>query len=344
MSSLNLDFEALEREVKKQKMKRSTFTRLGKDWAIELHATHKNYIQYFETSIMQKIMHLPHHKAAKNTIQIYMVDIAKDSEIFSDNHTISYGTMPMSTNANKSHLVLKSPWFRIFVKRRRGETTVLALIREGKISRATFGKYFQLLSRKILFALGIHIFHAAALRLGNKTILFDGESGAGKSTTTLSLAKSGAQIISEDHTLIRREKGIFFASGYEELSRVTSKTEKHIFGEALPYPRKKIGKYFKKEFPLRRAFDCVFFKEFRIDFIFFLQEAKQFQIRELSKKEATLHLVKMTKPFFTFSEPNLYDDYMNYMCALTKQVRCFNLERDNNLKNLDTLIDFLRKV
>jgi hypothetical protein len=173
--------------------------------------------------------------------------------------------------------------------------------------------------------------------------MFVGERASGKTTTCLWLAKEGAKIIAEDHTLIRRDKDKFLACGYEDLSRVSHKVEKYIFEHPIEYRLRKIGGFFKKEFPLKRFFDCALYREFPVDFIFFIHVGKSFQLKEMTRQKAVVKLIEMTRQFFRFDRPLKYDEYIGYFYQLAKRAKVFDLELSADVNELDKLVNFLKK-
>ncbi|MDR3424310.1 MAG: HPr kinase/phosphatase C-terminal domain-containing protein [Alphaproteobacteria bacterium] len=54
--------------------------------------------------------------------------------------------------------------------------------------------------------------HASCVAIGSKAVLLCGASGAGKSDLALRLIDGGAQLVSDDQTMLRCEGGVLFAS------------------------------------------------------------------------------------------------------------------------------------
>jgi len=93
--------------------------------------------------------------------------------------------------------------------------------------------FVQAVFNKVLFVLEKLHMHAAAIEFNGSANLFFGDNGSGKTTITLSLAKSGGTILGEDHIVITRKGESFYASGCDDIMRVTKQTEDFFFGQEL---------------------------------------------------------------------------------------------------------------
>lgn len=62
------------------------------------------------------------------------------------------------------------------------------------------------------------IYPASCVSIGGAALLISGESGIGKSELALALIDRGAQLISDDHTALRLEKGRIVASSAPNIS------------------------------------------------------------------------------------------------------------------------------
>jgi HPr kinase/phosphorylase len=56
------------------------------------------------------------------------------------------------------------------------------------------------------------LYHASCVAIGGKAVLITGPSGSGKSDLALRLIDEGAQLVSDDQTILRCEKEILLAS------------------------------------------------------------------------------------------------------------------------------------
>lgn len=54
--------------------------------------------------------------------------------------------------------------------------------------------------------------HASCVAIGDRAVLIEGRSGAGKSDLALRLIDRGAQLVSDDYTLVRRSDGRLIGS------------------------------------------------------------------------------------------------------------------------------------
>ncbi len=336
------DFGAIEKEAMNVNPKHRLSVGLG-DWGLKLFSTKKGYIKDFNVFLMQKIMVSSPKNDSKKSIEIYMIDAKDNSEAFRYKNLVPGHRFGSNMSRHADTWVLVTLWFRVFMYRDKNTVKIAAFIKESKLDRVKFKEYLQVLIHKVFFLFDILIVHSASVRFHGKTYTFIGERGAGKSTICLKLAKQGAAIISEDHTLIRRRGNKFFAAGFEDLSRVAQKSEKHIFKRPINYKTRRIGGFFKKEFPLKNFFNCEFYREFPVGLLFFIHCGNNLHLRPISRQEAVVKLMRMTNPLFRINRPEDYDAYINYFYTLVRNVKVFDLQRTQNIEELDLMEDLIRK-
>jgi len=337
------DFRGIEKEALQNKPKYRFSVSLG-GWGLHLYSTRKDYIGAFRFLLMQKVIGLPQGKRHKKNIYIYIAGAKNDSGIFKQKGPIPYGSYGDFLSHGKKRWTLITRCFRVFLYRKKNSVKIVVFVKESPANRAVFKGYLQVLIHKILFLFDTMLIHSSSIRLRNKTYIFIGERGAGKSTICLKLAKEGAEIIAEDHTLIRRSKNQFFAMGYEDLSRIAKKSEKYIFNAPIKYKIRRIGGFLKKEFPLKKFFSCKFYREFPVDFIFFMHTGKFFKLRKMPRQEAVIKLMKITNPLFRFYRPQDYDEYLDFFYSFMKKAGIFDLERSKDIRDLDKMGEILKNV
>jgi hypothetical protein len=194
---------------------------------------------------------------------------------------------------------------------------------------------------KLLFFLERLALHAAAVRLHGVVNLFFGAKGAGKSSTSLYLARSGGTVLAEDRLVLRRSGGRFLVSGSGERFRVTAKTERHFFSAPLDAEIRDVGGVLKKEFPVDRFFSAAPHVDFPVDRIFFNRVDAKFAIRPLSRHEALLELIRETKASLRFAGAEDYRTYLDYLRGFAETTRAFRLELSPDLSDLEQLGSFL---
>ncbi|MEJ7927796.1 HPr kinase/phosphatase C-terminal domain-containing protein [Sphingobium sp. AN641] len=67
-------------------------------------------------------------------------------------------------------------------------------------------------------ALSSETVHATAVAIGGRAVLLAGPSGAGKSDLGLRLIDRGAQLISDDYTLLKRQDGVLVATAPDTIA------------------------------------------------------------------------------------------------------------------------------
>ncbi len=333
----------LEREARSAQIASSQNISLG-NTSFTIHATRAAYLTSLTALFAQKILAGAAKKASGTTLELFMLDAPAHLELFSENKDA--GTDRLSIHRDKKHgiITLETRWFRVFFQKKGKQCTGIAFVKHSATARKVFTAYLPVVVYEILFSFGLTILHAATVQVSGKTVLLVGESGAGKSTAALMLAKHGATIVAEDHTLIRATRTGFTARGYEDISRVTRASEKHIFDKPLPFRAKKIGNFLKKEFPLQNYFTCLFFRDVPIDCIFFIRKSRVFRITEMSPRDSALRLMESNGQFFKMNESEQYIDYIDYFCRLSRGVRSFELERGDSIAELTRLEDFIQTL
>jgi len=149
--------------------------------------------------------------------------------------------------------------------------------------------FVQAVFNKILFVLEKLHMHAAAIEFNGSANLFFGDNGSGKTTITLSLAKSGGTILGEDHIVITRKGGSFYASGCDDIMRVTKQTENFYFEEELPENIQEFAGVSKKQIRLSNYFLTKPYTDILISNIFFPKLGSTFSITPMEKSSGIIY-------------------------------------------------------
>ena len=144
--------------------------------------------------------------------------------------------------------------------------------------------------------------------LDGSGLLFNGKSGAGKSTTARIWYKhSKAMVLNDDRIIVRKMKGKFLIYGSP------------WHGEFSDYLDSRIESAFLKK-------------------IFFIHHAKENHARKLSPKDAFRLFYPALFP--TFWDKRCLENVVSFMQDLIKNVPCYRLGFVNNKK----VIDFVRRI
>jgi hypothetical protein len=195
---------------------------------------------------------------------------------------------------------------------------------------------------KVLFIVGRVVLHAAAVRLGGVTTLFLGDKGAGKTTSSLRLARAGATVLGEDHVILKRSRDGFQVSGCDERSRLDAKTERYFFPEPLAMEPRDFAGLLKKELPARDVFDSQPYIDHRPARVFFSRVGTKFAIVPLPRRAALLRLIRAAGKLQRFVDADDYGSFLDMLSDFTRAVVAYDLELSPDLRELDRLVEFLQ--
>lgn len=184
--------------------------------------------------------------------------------------------------------------------------------------------------------------HAAGVRLGDRTAVFVGDKGAGKSTISLTLGAAGGAVLGDDHVVLRRNGARFLAAGCDSHARVTRKTEEHFFAGALEGRVLELAGVRKVEFPVGRHFASDPYREHPIDRLVFSSVRERFRVEPLAKHRALLLLIEATRTSHRFSGPRDYGEYLDYFSDLVDSVETYVLDLSPDLADLTRLAAWMR--
>lgn len=180
--------------------------------------------------------------------------------------------------------------------------------------------------------------HASAVEIGGKAILFAGDSGAGKSTTSYSFYKKGYRIISDDISVIElRNKKPYVISAYPQvklwddaIDKLGLKRENHRklrkgeekYGVKLPY--------FNLEDPIE------------LGSVFFLKPSKvsKTNVFEIKSFEKVIQIQKNI--YRSYFKKNILEnvDVFKKITAIGASVRFYEIERKEN--SVDEVLNLVK--
>jgi energy-coupling factor transporter ATP-binding protein EcfA2 len=131
--------------------------------------------------------------------------------------------------------------------------------------------------------------HGCGLIKGNKTFVFMGDSGAGKTTISKILNRNGLSILSDDRIIIRKKRNSFFSYG-------------------TPWAGE--GKFFSS-------------KTAPLDGIFFLYHGKKNKLARMPVKEALSRILSCA--FIPYWDKTATGSSMDTSIDLAKKIPCYKI-------------------
>jgi hypothetical protein len=217
----------------------------------------------------------------------------------------------------------------------------LTVFREG-VPFPELCVHFGVIVHKLLFLLDRVILHAAAVQVDGKVNIFVGDKGAGKSTTTLALARAGGTVLGEDQIVLRRTGSGYLASGGDERSRVTERTERHFFPEPLAVQPKDFAGTMKKEIRMREYFRSEPFTDFSAHRLLFPRVTGSFALKPLKGRAALLRMLGYNGHFQRFEGGRDQAEFLEFLSGFIASVTCWELSLSDDLVELDRLAEMLR--
>jgi hypothetical protein len=224
---------------------------------------------------------------------------------------------------------------------REGAPRFIVTVRRPLLSEYDLKVHVTVVVFKLLFFLDRLALHAAGVRFQGRVHLFLGGKGAGKTTASVRLARSGGTVLGEDRLILRRSKGGFLVSGSGETFRVTEQTERHFFPVPLAAEPREVGGVLKKEVRLSSHFSAAPHTDFPVWRIFFNHVGERFAITPLSKHQALLELIRETKASHRFAGAEDYCTYLGFLREFVEAVPAYRLQLSKDLGDLERLDGFL---
>lgn len=307
-------------------------------WRFNLRATRRRYAETLGSLLRQPLQTPPH---AQVDVEVELCDAPAASEWFPA-APLTEPTIARQERVNAHTQMLYTGWLRVFVDALRAPLRVTILVREPQYSERAFRDHLFEIFCKLLFLYDRFYVHAAALEFQGAVNLFVARGSNGKTTLSIQLANAGATILSEDHILLRRDaENQFWVSGCQDTLRVTAKTEQLLANPLSQIAVDAVGGP-KKEIRVAELFSAAPYRDFPIHRVFFNRLGETFSIQPLSRRDAQLQLMYMTRSFFRHSDPDDLARYLDFFGALVRERECYALELSPDLSTLGQLVDFLR--
>jgi hypothetical protein len=307
---------------------------------LNLHASHADYLETLGSLFRQVPTRIPPRAATEVDAEVYLVSRARGSADFHRGPLPTDGSIARWESSAEGVSELFTGRFRVILQRCRSPLRIYFVVREPQHSQRAFRDHLFEVVTKVLFALDRVYLHAAAVEHQGRVDVFVGQGSFGKTTVSLRLAQAGGTILSEDHVLFARSGSGFVLSGCQQTVRVTAKTERHVFGEALgDVPPSPLDG--KKEVAVDRFFRSAPYRDFPFQRIFFNHVGESLRARPISRQDAVLRLFTMTRSFRSGAAEDV-GPYLDYLAQLVEGRDVYDLELSPDLACLDDLVRLLR--
>lgn len=225
--------------------------------------------------------------------------------------------------------VLSYPWHAELD--RHSEPCWLRIRQQTAVSEQMSYDGLVVLLHRALGALGCHYVHAGGVVWRGKTRLFVGRQGAGKTTCCLTLVRLGADLLADDHLLLRRRNGATLVSGEDRLLRLTRPTALHFYPDGLPDTPIHPGKIEIVHPPSSAAG-----LDHPIDEIYLTSVATSFQCLPVSRAQALLALIEQLRYAIRIGHPDDIQSFLNSLGDVAEAAQVFRLQLSPNLAELES--------
>lgn len=243
---------------------------------------------------------------------------------------------------DSDRMLLASPLLRASVLRGESRSVIEIKLAGKGVPGEVLNIHFSVAIRRILLWLGLVYLHAGAVVWNGEASLFVGEKAAGKTTTCLRLAKEGAVLLSEDHTLVKRVKARIFVSGADRLARISPDAEAHVFPTTIQGESRDFAGVVKKEFDVGDHFRYSHSCDYPLKRIFFLRVGDEYAIRPISEVEGTVRIMTAVRSGFRFSAAHDYQSYLDFFASLAAGKRVYDITLSKNLHDLSHVVEAVR--
>jgi hypothetical protein len=208
---------------------------------------------------------------------------------------------------------------------------------EGQPAQA-LDVYIALQVQKLLQLLGCLRLHGAAVVLGERTHVFLGDKGAGKSTLALAAGRAGGIVLADDQLVMRRRKGGIWLSGVDGGLRLTERTERHFFQEPLDEEPRDFAGTPKKEIALGDHVRARPGVDARPHTLSFLRVGDRLAVHEITRHDATRRMLDTLLPQHRFGGAEDLRDFLALVRAFVSSVDTFELSLSPSLSDLEQLV------
>lgn len=267
---------------------------------------------------------------------------AKEAPPSKRQSSIESGSDKMVVTRERDGFRLDTEIFAVVVNQASAMTEVGVTLLDSETSTFDRDVHLAVLFHKMLFLLERVVLHAAAVSLNDRVVLILGDKGAGKSTSCLALGRAGATILGEDHIIVRRsldDRGnpSFLASGCDERSRLTAKTEAHFFDEPLAVTPADYAGMLKKEVPAASLFRSLPYTERRPEAVLFSSVQDHFSLLPLPGQLALLRLMQSIGKMQRFVDAEDRRAFLGFLGDFVGSVNAYSLNLSSDLNEIDQL-------
>jgi len=193
--------------------------------------------------------------------------------------------------------------------------------------------YLFVLLIELLRGQGLYWVHAGCVTLDHRAVLLIGQSGAGKTTTSVNLTKHGFKFVSEDRVFLRSHSNGVEVLGFPIEIALTKKTT-----ELLTFTQAFVDEDHVWKGKVKLKPDMVFGKDImqlsgRPEVILFTEvgELSDSEFIRLPRAEA---LKRMLTNSLLVSQPNVSRKHFDVLSKLVQQSRCYSLKLGRDIETM----------
>jgi hypothetical protein len=198
--------------------------------------------------------------------------------------------------------------------------------------------YVAMNVRALLRAFGRVQLHGAAVVAPERSALFLGDKGAGKSTIALAFGRAGAVVLADDQIMMRADDDQIRVSGVDGGLRVTEQTERHFFDEPLDATPRDFGGMLKKEVPLGDHVRARPNEDHALDALYFPRVDVEFAVVPLARTVALERVLAPLVPLHRFAGARDQFEFVRTMTRFVSTVEVYDLTLGTDLAELDVLV------
>jgi hypothetical protein len=194
--------------------------------------------------------------------------------------------------------------------------------------------------RALLRRLGRIQLHGAAIAIGDRTVVFLGEKGAGKSTLSLALGRAGGTVLADDQLMLHVDDAVH-VSGVGGGLRLTAESEEHFFTAPLDLEPQDFAGTLKKELRLRDHVAAAPGVDMVPSACFFPRVHDRVSVVPISRAVAAHRLLDALVPLHRFAGASDQLEFVRAITTFLAAVEVFDLTLSPDLRDLDALVRML---
>jgi hypothetical protein len=179
--------------------------------------------------------------------------------------------------------------------------------------------------------------HGAAVVMGDRTSVFLGDKGAGKTTIALALGHAGAIVLADDQLMLRSDGDHVSISGVDGRLRVTASTERHFFAAPLATEARDFAGTLKKEVSLGDHVNAQPGVDHAPDALYFPRVGGRLEVTRISRADALRRVLAPLAPLHRFAGANDQQEFVRMVTAFVSSVDVFDLTLSTDLDDLRQL-------